>query len=476
MKKNRQLPFWIFTTSVFSALLLPNLLQDGMFMDGLLYACLSKNLSEGIGTFWYPHFSKTLHSFFYSNPPLGFGIQSIFFKLLGNTIYTERIYSFLMAATTAYLIAVLWRQIFKGNDRIKKISWLPILFWIITPVCFWSYSNNMLENTMGMFDLLAVIFIVRFIVQKPFLLYVFLSGFFIFCASLTKGFQGTFPLAALAIGWVVYRNISLKKMLVMSALLFLIPAIIYALLLQNDYIKNSLSSYLQNRVINSILHVSRDHTRLYLLFRLIQELIPSILLALIVFFIYSKKRANKDALMTNSYKTPLFFILIGLSGSLPLMITMEQSGFYLIPSLPYFCIAIAVFAAPGIVYLIEKIDLQNFYFNCFKFASVFLLAGTLLFSFFQIGKTKRDHDMIHDASLIGSVIPKGTILGSTNELWENWALQEYLIRHFYISQDNKILPGHNYLILDSENSVADGVKMEKVNIPTNVFHLYKVLK
>src|SRR5690349_12292063 len=184
MKK--QFPFWILAASVLIALILPTLLQDGMFMDGLLYACVSKNLADGLGSFWFPHYSKTLHPFFDQQPPLGFGIQAVFFKLFGDSIYVERGYCFLTALVNASLIAVLWRIVFKNEHEIRQVSWLPVFLWITIPVCFWAYSNGVMENTMSIFDLLAVIFIVRFFqIKSPGL--IILSGICIFLASLTKG-------------------------------------------------------------------------------------------------------------------------------------------------------------------------------------------------------------------------------------------------------------------------------------------------
>ena len=227
MKSNKHLSFWFFTASVMVVLVLSRLIQDGMFMDGLLYACISKNLATGAGTFWHPHFSKITLSFYDQNPPLGFGIQSLFFKLLGNSIYTERTYSFFCAIVHAFLIVTLWKQIFKNESELKKLGWLPILLWIIIPVCFWSYSNNMLENTMSIFDLLAIIFITRFMLHQQRVWYIVLAGLFTFLATLTKGIQGAFPLVVLAIGWVVDKRISFRKMMVFSLLLLSIPSAIF---------------------------------------------------------------------------------------------------------------------------------------------------------------------------------------------------------------------------------------------------------
>ncbi len=115
---HKHFPFWTFTAAVLVALVLPILLQDGMFMDGLLYACVSKNLADGHGTFWFPHFSKAMHTFFDQQPPLGFGIQAVFFKVFGDSIYVERGYSFVMAILNAILISVLWKTVFKNESKI----------------------------------------------------------------------------------------------------------------------------------------------------------------------------------------------------------------------------------------------------------------------------------------------------------------------------------------------------------------------
>jgi hypothetical protein len=97
-------------------------------------------------------------------------------------------------------------------------------------------------------------------------------------------------------------------------------------------------------------------------------------------------------------------------------------------------------------------------------------------SIFKIGKTGRDADMIHDVHLIGETIPRGSILGSTRALWESWSLQEYLVRHYYICQRDRILPEDEYLLLKADSQISPDIKIEKVNIPTITYHLYRVVK
>ena len=78
----RHLPFWLLIFSFFFILIVRNLFRDGMFMDGLLYATVANNLASGLGSFWHPYHSLTYFPVFHEEPPLLYGIEAIFFKIL----------------------------------------------------------------------------------------------------------------------------------------------------------------------------------------------------------------------------------------------------------------------------------------------------------------------------------------------------------------------------------------------------------
>ena len=466
--QNKHFPFWIFTAAVLISLVVPVLIQDGMFMDGMLYVCVAKNLSEGIGTFWHPHFSPQHLVFFDQQPPLGFGIQAIFFNLFGTSIYVERFYSFLTLCLGAFLITRVWQQIFAQETEIKSISWMPVLLWIIVPVCFWSYSNNLLECTMVIFDLLAIYCILKFF-EKSFSLYLALAGVFIFLASLTKGFQGLFPLAAIFFYWLVFRKFSFVKMLLYSCQLLSVTALIYIFISLNDSARDGLSAYLQNRVLNSIASVSTVENRFYLIGRLFTELLVPIVLSLLL-LILLRKKIKTEKIYSKYY---IFFLLIGISASFPLIVTMEQRGFYLVTSLPFYAIALAIISATYTTSALVGVDTKKTGFKIFKVFSIILFCGSIIFSGMQIGKINRDNDMLHDVYLIGNFIPRGTAVNTSPEVWPTWALQEYFIRHFYISMDVNRIPTKEFFIA---NVPPDDTLYKKINIPTIKYHLYKIIK
>ena len=65
----------------------PSLFSDGMFADGVDNATIARNMANGLGDFWQPHHTNVIAPEFYEHPPLAFGLQSIWFRLLGDSIY-----------------------------------------------------------------------------------------------------------------------------------------------------------------------------------------------------------------------------------------------------------------------------------------------------------------------------------------------------------------------------------------------------
>ena len=84
-------PFLIMVLSIFILLCAPALFTEGMFMDGLMYATVAKNLAHGEGSFWFLKFSDTYLTSFHEHPPLIFGLQSFYHQNLQQNIVLLRI-------------------------------------------------------------------------------------------------------------------------------------------------------------------------------------------------------------------------------------------------------------------------------------------------------------------------------------------------------------------------------------------------
>ena len=119
-KQKLAFPFWLITLSAVFGLTLTVLIQDVMFQDAMAFSCVSHNMGIGIGTFWFPQYS-TLNidniPSFHEQLPLVFGIQSVFYRLLGDSMYIERFYTFLIILLHIVFISKLWRIIFKKKTE-----------------------------------------------------------------------------------------------------------------------------------------------------------------------------------------------------------------------------------------------------------------------------------------------------------------------------------------------------------------------
>lgn len=436
MIKHPHFPFWLITIAIFIGLIIPILIQDGMFMDGQQYACVSKNLANGQGSFWFPHLSDTWwkanDSHFMEHPPLVYGMQAIFFNLLGNSIYTERLYSLLTAIISALLIFIIWKQIFKKNTELKALGWIPILLWIIMPVCSWSYQNNLMENSMGVFTLLSVLFSIRGLENKKHnLLNFVLAGIFIFLAFMSKGIPGLFPLICVLLYAISFQNIKLKKVLLYTGILISSTAICFLITLQFENARESISFYITERLLHRINNEPTISSHFHILKKLLLELaIP----AIIVTIALAVKRFKQISFKENK-NAIIFFSLVGISASLPLMFTPVQRGFYLLPSLPFFAIALGMLLIKPIkdyLLFLESKKTHRLILNIF---GISLLCLSLTLSIINIGGTSRDTDMLHDVYILGENIPANTTVSIPEELFSQWNLQMYMIRYFNISLD-----------------------------------------
>ena len=473
IKINR--PFTLFTASIFIILIIPILIQDGMFMDGQQYACISKNLAEGRGTFWFPVLSETWwkagSSFFTEHPPLVFGIQSIFFKIGGESIYIERFYSLLTALFSAYLIHLIWTIIIE-KPEFKKHSWLPILLWIIVPITYWSYQNNIHENTMGVFILISVYFSIKAIKSNNILtIYPFLSGLLIFLATLSKGIPGLFPIVVIIVYKIShYKEISFRKTQIISLIIFATVLISYSLIILNENAYKSLTFWFQERLLNRIDSEPTVQNRFFILISLINQLIIPGILVFILLLIF-KLKSIRNKINTKNKKYIIFFILIGLSGSLPLILTPVQRVFYLMPAFPFFAIGFSLIIVKGLNEYILSIKKRISLFNFIKILSIFFLIISLSFSFMKIGKISRDKDILKDVSTFGKIIPKNSIISINESLFEQWNLQFYLLRKYNICCDasNK---QHTYFLTSKSTDSTAQSNYKKIILNTIHFDLY----
>lgn len=460
--------FYFVVIGLFLIIISPFALSDGMFLDGLYYSTVAKNLSNGFGSFWNLHFSNTFQNHFDGHPPLAFGLQSILFSLFGDSRFIDKLYSLLTYAITGYIILLIAKQLKLRNN------WIILLLWLMIPIVFWAATNNMLENTMSIFICLSILFLLKAQNGKsiPFLI---LSGIMLFLGFLTKGLVAFFPWTFPFIYWLIYRNKSFERMFVETLILItatIIPLLLLLLLWSEA--KWSIFNYLDVQVINSLKNVKTVDTRFFIVIRLLQELILPLCICLIVVII-AKLRKIPLSLMRNNWKITLVFIFVALTGVFPIMISFKQSGFYILAAYPLFAIALGSLIEPLINHLCDTINLKSKRFFIFKISGyLFFLIGITLCLYFS-NTIGRDKIKISDTYTIIEHIPQNSTIRILPEMYLDFSLRGYFARYANISLDCDLKNEHEYLLIES-GYYSDSIlnQYEKVDLKTTNYQLFKM--
>ncbi|MDO9512493.1 MAG: glycosyltransferase family 39 protein [Bacteroidales bacterium] len=460
--------FYLFTISIFAVLLLPTLVQDGMFLDGVTYSSISKNLSNGIGSFWKPHYTRILYPEFYEHPPLVFGIQSLFFSVLGDGIYTERIFTLLTAILTAVGIILNW-HLFTESKDIKRFAWIPVLLWISIPLVFWSYQNNLLENTLGVFTIFSIYFISKALFQQR-ILYLIPGSILVVLAFFSKGFVGLFPIVAVPIYYLALEQKSKITGIIYGFVSLILPiSLIYLIFLLSPEAKVNFGHYIHQQLIPALSNQREITTEnhLWILSKLIIELSLPIIIVIALFIRQIKIKLSIDKTYN---RIGIYFILLGISASFPLIISLKQRAFYLIPSIPFFILGISFLILPFLKFLETLSKPIVLWIN--RLAVVILLF-TSIYSIFNIGKYSRDEAKLRDIYTLSKHIPNQTIIQTTPKIWNDWAFVAYMSRigDLSLDTDNE----HTYYLCLKNDKVFNGIdeKYTKLELDLKLYVLLK---
>jgi len=457
---------WIYLLIVFALFLginAPSLFSEGMFMDGLIYSTISRNLAEGKGSFWNLFFSTTYFTHFYEHPPLAIGLESILFSVFGDTIYIERFYSLLTIIISGFILVKTWKELVQ--KELQSFYWLPLLILTTVGVVGWSMANNMLENTMLVFVLLSFYFaIISLSEEKQWrqITFILLAGFSLFLGFMSKGFVALFPLSTLFYFGLFTKEISFLRGVRDSALMLiglLFPFAVLYLFVPEGI--DSLTIYFHNQVENSIKNVSTVSSRFWIVGSLIQQLIPAFVLVVITLVTAGKVKRYYFS------KKAIAILAVGLSGVLPILISLKQRDFYIIGAYPFFAIVLAMFMAPLLKNTLSKLEEKAKFKNGLKVFSFALLFVSLTITFFQFGRTGRDKSLVNDVKKISKLIQPNSILFTSSELASDWALKGYFARYSSIGLSTDRDLKSDYLIKEKQIkeegfTEVNGLKLEQL--------------
>lgn len=408
-------------------------------MDGTIYAAVASNLSQGNGTFWEMKFSETIMNPFYEHPPLAIWMESIFHRMLGDSFLSERIYSLVLWLINGYLIALIWKEL----KTTSSIKWIPMLLWMSIPIVVWSFSNNMLENTMGVFVSASVLFFLKGIKGNS-TVWNILAGVMLVLAFLSKGFVGLFPFSMPVIYLIIfYREQSIWKHLLSGLWMMLGFALAALPLVLNNSSFAFITEYFDHQVKNSVENIQTVEHRFKIIeYFTFQTLIP-ISIGVVVYFIFRKKESNP---LTNR-KWSLAFLILSLCGVLPIMISLKQRDFYILTVYPFVVLSVVMYFENG--FLAFQGWLERKIRKPLALSLSLLTFGVLL----SIGSTqfyKRDAEVVKGTEELNKSEFRGQTFDCSNNIRYDWGVMANLSRFAKISV--KVGYKSKYKVMFSEES------------------------
>jgi 4-amino-4-deoxy-L-arabinose transferase-like glycosyltransferase len=442
-----------------------HLLSKGMFMDGLFYATISRNISVGDGSLWHLKFTNTLLKNFHEHPPLAMWLQSFYFDCFGNNMIVDKLYSLSTYFFSAVVIHKSWKLLFPKSE----LSWIVLFFWLFTPVVSWSVSNNMLENTLTIFILLSFYFSMKYILCFN-LYFVFLSGFFIFLGFLTKGFVALFPLSIFFIYFLFYKEFSFKRFVVASfsvVAAVIVPMTILLVFINDAF--ESIRSYIEVQVINSLNNIVTVDSRFFIIKRLFSELLVMLVFLLLIYLFTKKFNVN---FISKNVKFFIFLFSFALTGVLPILVSLKQSGYYILTVYPIFAIGFVTLFNNHLLILHNYLKINVLT----KYISVLILAIGIFLIFFNLNSYSRDEQIIKDITKINSVVKKGEIVCGTSDLATQYSILGYFYRMNFVSVSFETECKRRYLI-SFNNSIYDKqLNYRKLSIGTKEILIYERIK
>lgn len=459
---------YVFIISLYIGITAPSLWTDGMFTDGAIYSVIARNSAFGNSGFWHLKFSETIMNPFYGHPPLVFFLESLVYRIFGEGLIVERLYSFLTGISVIILIFIISNKIFPTKNN--RAAFLSTLLFLMFPLVSWSFSNNMLENTVSVFVLLSFLLLLKSYSVKRYTM-LFLSGIFLFGGFMSKGFTALFIWSVPLFYYIIFRKSSLKRMF-SDTILFIVFTVLPFLILMyfSENARNFFDNYFNEQIIGSIKNVKTVSSRLFIISSLLNEMIIPTVLFIIIYIIAAIKK-TKINLKKDTLKIVLFFFLISLSGILPMMISLKQRSFYIVPALPFLAISFGFLFNEILEYFQRFIMI--FKKRIFVFISYILLGTAFAMIFLFAGKPGRDKIDISDVKLIKEIVPEGEILTISKSLYKNWSMYAYMQRYgkYSLSKEK-----NNIWLLSGNNDFTDSTVYRKINLKLKKYTLSKKIK
>lgn len=472
---------YLFVLAAFVLGVSPNLLSEGMFMDGLIYSSIAHNLSLGIGSFWHLSFSETVMRDFYGHPPLAIYLQSWIYTLLGNAYWVDKLYSFSLILLQAVFIHLVWKEMWRLiHPFAQKSSIWALGFFLLSPLVVWASTNNLLENTLVIFVLFAIWCYLHFqrMFQPQRYIYLVLAGIALALGFLCKSFVGLFvwglPLAWWLSGCFKYNTVKTSHSLIdclreTTLLIFFSLLPLLCLYLQFDQIQNYAHHYWLEQIVGSF-HTQGVLSRWYLPERFMWEALPILIVFVAVLWWNRKDKLGQPSVSASPerQRVSMLFLLLFVFGTVPLCVSLKQRTFYLLTAWPLFSMGLAVWM-PGI-----KPEKQLRKFPLALLSLVVAIAMCFFFAERPVRQTK----LLKDVHVIVRIVPPSSILQISPSMTQEWSLYGYMSRYAQISLEHRYDRRCHFLLINKKNRELRDESLlkdyEPMSVPLEGYKLYRL--
>lgn len=431
--------------ALFLALVSGSLTTTGMFMDGLIYSNVAANMAEGVGSFWHPVYTATHHPDFYQHPPLALGLLALFYKVLGTHIWVTKLYMVLTMLLCAWLIVKLWMRL--GGKR--ENGWMPLLLWTLIPIVTHFAFQGMLENTMVLFDLGAILLLLR---SDRKAWNAVLTGLLLAAAFLTKGYTGLFPLVLPVLLWLFDRKKGALMQTVCMLGGVLLPLAVIALAVPES--RGYFENYMQLQVLAGWSQGEVHRWQIIVDFLRNTAIVIGLVLLVVI--------VNKGVGQKPSREQWAMWALVACA-VLPMMVSTRQREFYLLTAMPMVAVLLALLIEEPVACWIKPSKVL-------QYIALALLLGAVALNVVRFGNEGRDAQLQRDMKVIAPQLGRGEMVTVPTPLYFDYKLQGYYYRECRVSLGDQERCRH---LLTTDANPADSTYRE-VPLPTEQYHLYEL--
>ena len=302
-------------------------------------------------------------------------------------------------------------------------------------------------------------------------------------AFMIKGFGGLFPIFFPVLYWLmVRRERPLFPLFTTGVILAVWMVTLFVAVILSPEVYHHLYDYLHHQMIGGVLHVKTVASHFYILYALlVQGIIPlSILVVLCLirlknrpfyrFMFYWKYKEQLTADQLNRSKQGWFFMAMGFAGILPIMLGLKQQEFYIVPTLPFFAIAMSCLMYDLLEDWLLRMD--RVAQRVLMVLACIVFGAGLLLNLNSIHRTSQHQELLSDMRYILPCLEEGEQVCATHEVLEMPEVAEYFYRYKEVVFSAE--QGKHLLTLNGQQQrLGPNEDYLRMELPTARYKLYE---